>query len=462
MSEEEKESYNRRILIVDDTPSIHEDIKQILLPAEKSQSSEELDDLDDELFGSEETADSSVSLNGEEIIEDYRVDSAYQGEEGIELVRKADAGGDPYSLVFMDVRMPPGIDGIETISRIWSEFPNIEIVICTAYSDYSWEKIVDTCGRTDSLLFLKKPFEAPVVKQMALSLTKKWNLKKKTQNFINNLEGEVKKRTSELELINGKLTHQITEKEKAQDELEVQRSKAVYSAKMASLGEMAAGIAHEINNPLTVIITSAELLMEIITESNISVDTVNNYSEKIQKMAERISKIVKGLKNISRDSDSDPFLDTQIKSVIDETLEFCMAKFKKDNIVINVSDYDENLTLKCRATEIAQVLLNLLGNSYDAIKDANIEGEKWIQINIEDTEDRIKMDIIDCGKGIPDDIREKIMQPFFTTKEIGKGTGLGIPISKGLIESHRGTFEIDANSENTKFVIILPKNPDAA
>lgn len=184
---------NKRILLVDDNRDIHDDFRKVLC-AQTSADHGDLDDLELGLFGS---ADSPIPAPAAHI--KYEVDSAYQGEEALEMVRKAHAEGRPYAMAFMDVRMPPGWDGIQTIARIWIEFPYTEIVICTAYSDYSWEEIVAKLGSTDHLLFLTKPFDATSVKQMALTLTKKWILGEEARNYVERLERDVKERTFQLE-----------------------------------------------------------------------------------------------------------------------------------------------------------------------------------------------------------------------------------------------------------------------
>ena len=158
--------HHHRILIIDDNPSIHEDFRKILGPAD-AKLAEELDATEVSLFGDE--AGASRAQN-------FRIDSAFQGQEGLEKVRAACAEGAPYAVAFVDVRMPPGWDGIETISRIWKEFPDLQIVICTAYSDHSWQEIQQTLGTSDRLLILKKPFDKVEVQQLVLALTEKWNL----------------------------------------------------------------------------------------------------------------------------------------------------------------------------------------------------------------------------------------------------------------------------------------------
>ena len=184
---------NKRILLVDDNRDIHEDFRKVLCGT-TSVDNGDLDDLELGLFGD---ADSPIPAPSGHV--KYDVDSAYQGEEALEKVRKAHAEGRPYAMAFMDVRMPPGWDGIQTIARIWIEFPYTEVVICTAFSDYSWEDIVAKLGSTDHLLFLTKPFDSTSVKQMALTLTKKWSLGEEARTYVARLEHEVKDRTVQLE-----------------------------------------------------------------------------------------------------------------------------------------------------------------------------------------------------------------------------------------------------------------------
>ena len=172
-------SESSRILIVDDTPSIHEDFRKILaLPEEVS---EDLDEMADSLFGRTEQDAVYKTIN-------YELNSAFQGEEALEMIEAAEAEGRGYSLVFMDVRMPPGLDGIKTISKIWERYPSMEIVICTAYSDYSWVDIIDILGPSDHLLVLKKPFDADEAQQMALAMTRRANASLVQRKHISTLE----------------------------------------------------------------------------------------------------------------------------------------------------------------------------------------------------------------------------------------------------------------------------------
>jgi len=174
---------NNRILIVDDTPSIHEDFRKILMTSDNT--GKDLDMMADSLFGSTDQDPVYKNIN-------YELESAYQGEEALKMIEKAELEGEGYSLVFMDVRMPPGLDGIKTISKIWEQYPCMEIVICTAYSDYSWVDIIDILGPSDHLLVLKKPFDADEAQQMALAMTqraaKASEQKKKIQTLQTSLD----------------------------------------------------------------------------------------------------------------------------------------------------------------------------------------------------------------------------------------------------------------------------------
>src|SRR4051812_5553860 len=159
------EERNHRILIVDDNPAIHEDFKKIFTATKEMEGNYE--EAEAALFGDEATAASE---------HEFSLDSAFQGQEGLELVRKSINSETPYAMAFIDVRMPPGWDGIETISRIWKVDPDLQVVVCTAYADYSWDDMRAKVGQPDSLLVLKKPFDNIEVQQVAHALTKKWLL----------------------------------------------------------------------------------------------------------------------------------------------------------------------------------------------------------------------------------------------------------------------------------------------
>src|SRR5688572_25012436 len=171
---------NQRILVIDDNPAIHADIRKILAKGEAPDSTMEA--AEELLFGEQTEADLS---------HDFEIDSAYQGQDGLEKVKASLAEGRPYSLAFVDVRMPPGWDGIETIQRIWEVYPELQVVVCTAYSDYSWEEMTRKIKKSDSVLILKKPFDNIEVMQMAHALTKKWHLTQEAKSQLSNLDSKI-------------------------------------------------------------------------------------------------------------------------------------------------------------------------------------------------------------------------------------------------------------------------------
>lgn len=174
-----------RILVVDDNQAIHSDFRKIFA-ASRGRSTRSAAEI--ALFG-----DSQLSSTS-----DVRIDSAYQGQQGLELVKRAREQGAPYAMAFVDVRMPPGWDGIETTARIWQLDPDIQIVICTAHSDYSWGEMLARLGRSDRLVILKKPFDTIEVRQLATALIEKWRLAQQARSILQDLERRVEERTADL------------------------------------------------------------------------------------------------------------------------------------------------------------------------------------------------------------------------------------------------------------------------
>lgn len=244
----------------------------------------------------------------------------------------------------------------------------------------------------------------------------------------------------------------ISEKKALQNLLDQERALLLNSSKMATLGEMAAGIAHEINNPLAVINGKAAKAIDQIKKNNYDVEKIKSDLMKIEETSLRIAKIIKGLKTFSRGSESDPLVKENLTNIINDTFELISEKFKNNNIKIEILG-DTDCNINCRPGQISQVLMNLIGNSFDAVEG---KSSPWVKLYIEKKDSSVVIKVVDSGKGIPKEIVEKIMQPFFTTKVVGKGTGLGLSISKGLIEEHGGQFWYDYQAENTTFVIHLP------
>ncbi len=225
------------------------------------------------------------------------------------------------------------------------------------------------------------------------------------------------------------------------------------SSKMASLGEMASGIAHEINNPLAIIVGITNRIRRMFSENTYKPEDILIEVEKIKSTSLRISKIIKGLHSFSRNAENDPFELISIKKLITETLEVCRERYKFGGVQIIIENIFD-CEIECRGAQISQVFLNLLNNSFDAIQ---TNSTKWVKLEMNQPSiDRIQVIISDSGQGIPKEISEKIMMPFFTTKIVNKGTGLGLSISKRIIEDHWGKLYLKENTPNTTFVIEMP------
>lgn len=244
--------------------------------------------------------------------------------------------------------------------------------------------------------------------------------------------------------------HDLGESQKL---VEQQQAQLIESSKLATIGEMSSGLAHEISNPLSVIVTKGQVIQKELEKSEVDVERVKIHVDRILKTTERIFAIVKGLRNLARDTTNEDFQLFSLQQIITDSLVLSESKLKSTDVEFFKSYSNEELTVECHPVQISQVLINVIGNACDAISEKT---EKWIQFKVESDPDFIYMTITDSGHGIPVELRESILKPFFTTKGIGKGTGLGLSISSGIIEAHHGKFYFDHEAKNTTVRIVLP------
>lgn len=270
--------------------------------------------------------------------------------------------------------------------------------------------------------------------------------------FLNKISNFYCEQDSARERLINSLRLSSGEMDRLYKEQELNTKKIIFESKMLTLGEMASGVAHEINNPLMILLSSVEILKELSPEEEGS-DTFTLLNN-IEKSVERIRLIVKGLKTFSRNSENDPLIKSSLQEIIKDTLTLCQEKIKISNTRLEITLPDEPAFVNCRPPQITQVLVNLLNNSRDAVAGNT---EKWIKVEINSDDNNYILKVTDSGKGIPLEVQEKLFNPFFTTKPIGQGTGLGLSISKGIIAGHQGHLFVDNNCENTCFVITLPK-----
>ncbi len=578
---------NLRILIVDDNRSIHADFQKILAgddAADRAQAMEEA------LFGKVAGARQTVK---------FELDSAYQGQEGFEMAQRACTEGRPYAMAFVDVRMPPGWDGIETITRIWEVDPSVQIVICTAYSDYSWDQMIEKLGLSDKLVILKKPFDNIEALQLASTLTEKWQLTQQARRHVLELEEIVSRRTVQLrksedryrlitenagdliaivehdgrwtyrspsfqrllgytpdelavisafELIHpddqpaaiaamrdcalrgvkltcefrvrhkdgswltteshagpfrdatgaseGTLfvTRDITERRK----LELQLRQA---QKLESIGQLAAGIAHEINTPMQFIgdntrfledtftqlhpllkaygnlltaadagaITPAMIATTRAAQADASLDyLLNEIPKAIRDTLEgvkRTTKIVQAMKTFSHPGSAER-IPVKLRDAIESTLTISRCEWR--HLADVVTEFDPELpAVPVFAAEFNQALLNLIVNAAHAIAAALGAANRdkgIITISTRRVGTSAEIRVRDTGTGIPEAVQPRIFDPFFTTKPPGKGTGQGLGIARSVIaDQHGGSLEFETVvGQGTVFIIRVPLHPDSA
>ena len=605
---------NNRLLIIDDNRAIHDDFRKILNSARTLSNSH--DEAKEALFGEASGKDFTCA-------DSFQLDSAYQGESGLGLVQEAVKQGRPYAMAFVDVRMPPGWDGVETIQKIWEVDPDLQVVICSAHSVYPWNETMTKIGHSDRLLILKKPFDAVEVLQLACAMTEKWWLLQETKRSLHALEDRVRERTSELtaeiterkgreaalreaeakirgvfdqtfqfiglmtldgvlieanetalqlanveksavlgkpfwetpwwthsremqerlraavkEVAGGKAVrfeathptgdgtlhhidfslrplrdqagnvkylipegHDITERKQAEQEraaLEVQLRQA---QKLEAIGQLAAGIAHEINTPIQYIgdnihfieesfnalagllqeyqrlaaaVRSNTVTPEVLSavESSIQKADLDYLSKEIPLAVQQslqgvghVSRIVNAMKEFSHPGSTEKEA-LDLNHAIEMTVTVARNEWKY--VAEMVTDFAPALPpVPCLPGEFNQVILNLIINASHAIGDVvrQVEGSKgtiristrldgaWVEIRISDT-----------GTGVPEEIRHRIFDPFFTTKGVGKGTGQGLAIARSVIvDKHGGTLTFESEmGRGTTFIIRLPVTDSAA
>lgn len=240
-------------------------------------------------------------------------------------------------------------------------------------------------------------------------------------------------------------------------ELKNIQNSLIEQSKMASLGEMAAEIAHEVNNPLMIAQGKAQLLIEKLGKQSIDMASCKKDLEAIETNCIRIDKIIKSLKSVSRKADRDPYEEVSILKLIDEAFEISKERFRKRKLnlfVITDEFIDYTYTTQARPSEIVQVLVNLLNNAYDAIES---QPHGWARISLTIPNNNFQIEVTDSGNEIEPEVAQRMMEPFFTTKMTGKGTGLGLSVSRQIIQGHNGDLFYDPTSSNTRFVFTLPK-----
>lgn len=425
---------NRRILIVDDNAAIHEDFRKILAPDDAG--TQAIDDLESLIFG--DAAPKATAT--------FELTNAYQGQEALARVEEALARDLPFAMAFVDIRMPPGWDGLETIARLWAVDPQLQVVICTAYSDFGWDSITQRLGASDSLVILKKPFDHVEALQLAHALTNKWNLARQAALRVEDLEQMVAARTAELESAHEQ--HRQT-------------------CKMEAVGRLAAGIAHDFNNLLTVIQGYASLQLAHVAAGSEVADAFRH----IATAADRAANITRQLLAFSRKQIMLPrLLDLNERLA---ALEPILRPLLGAHIDLRFELSPGLPAVFADGTNLDQIILNLTLNARDAlphggrivIKSALEQIARGAIPATADTAGpgpHLRITVADTGIGMDEETARHLFEPFFTTKEVGQGTGMGLATVQGIAQQHGGWISVEtAPDQGSSFHIYLPATAEA-
>jgi two-component system, NtrC family, sensor kinase len=439
-----------RILVVDDTPSIHDDFRKIL--DRGNQPSQALRELEATLLGDEVKTPTSPLEPPE-----FDIDSAYQGQEALNAIVEAREAGRPYALAFIDVRMPPGWNGLLTTAMVLDADSDIHVVLCTAYSDHGWNEIVDTVGETDRVLILKKPFNAIEVRQLSHTLTSKWRLARANRRRMAHLEQRVAERTQDLQAANQQLRHEMQERIRAEAELRK-------AQRLEALGRLAAGIGHEINNPLSFITASLEAAggeLEAVRDQ-LPAGLYEDLEELLGAAAigaDRIAQIVRNIRLVSRPSEAPAELVD-----VSSALALCakMVQCEIDPRIEIALDLPPVPPVIGKRVELEQVFINLFKNAAHALIEQPTAAPR-IEASARCEEGAVVVEIADNGPGIPEHLLDKIFDPFFTTKPMDRGSGLGLSICHSIVNALGGTIGIHSQEgHGTTVSVRLPRAPSHA
>lgn len=245
----------------------------------------------------------------------------------------------------------------------------------------------------------------------------------------------------------------------AMKQLQDQQAQIVQSEKLAALGTMAAGVAHEINTPLATISMVEGQMKELLGDEQFDKEEFRSMLDLIDSTISRISKVTGALRAYANDFAGSPYLPTSISDIVENAIFFCEAQIMERQIKIIQDPALASFKIECREAQFTQVLFSLISNACDAVKDLS---DRWIKIDCVDKGDDVEIRITDSGTGIPSELKSKIFDPFYTTKEVGKGSGLGLSLARGITNSHRGSLYLNSRAENTQFVVHVPKSQTPA
>jgi signal transduction histidine kinase/HPt (histidine-containing phosphotransfer) domain-containing protein len=422
---------NRRILIIDDNVDIHADYRRVLTDAHAA----------DSLVAAEAKLFAQTPVDSQRVA-DFKLCHASQGEEGYEMLCRELRNERPFALAFVDMRMPPGWDGLVTIKRLWEADPRLQVVLCTAYSDHTWFEIGEALCPGDRLLVLKKPFDAIEVRQLAASLVTKWNLSRVADRSQRELELAVEERTRQL-----------------------RAAKEAADRASRSKSEFLANISHEIRTPLTAILGFTKLLMDGADAAK----ERDEYLQIIRASAEHqlglindlldVSKIEAGKLQIHRTT-------CQARDIVDEVIQTLRYRADEKGLRLNCDWLAPPAEpIYTDPSRLKQLLINLVTNAikFTAAGSVRVVGRSTL---IEGRR-KLKIEVIDTGVGIAQEKQQIIFDPFVQADssiatQYG-GTGLGLAISRSLAELLGGMLSVSSQlGVGSTFTLLIDAEPPPA
>lgn len=416
-----------------------------------------------EMFNESPSVDSALNSANSS----YIIDNANTCAEAIDKVTEALNKSRPYNLAFIEYQIA-NCSGLKLIHKLWQIDSNLQFVICTADNRLDWQQIINIVGESDQVLILQKPFSELELRQIVHAMIRKWQLGQQWQSV-----------TKFMEVQNHKLDSAYKELREVQNQL-------VHSEKMSSVGQLSAGVAHEINNPIGFINSNMNILSGYIADLLLLIDeyqklesdltnsellkSVQDLKQKLdlnflksdlldlldesKEGVERVKRIVQDLKDFSHPENKvDQWVWADLHAGLESTLNIVMNELKYKAKIIK--EYGDIPKINCLPSQLNQVFVNILVNAAYAIES---QGVITIRTGTENT--HIWIEISDTGCGIGEDKIKNIFDPFYTTKPIGKGTGLGLAISYGIVKKHKGEIKVASKEgKGTSFRVILPVNP---
>jgi two-component system NtrC family sensor kinase len=438
---------NRRVLVVDDNEAIHHDFRKILdgRPESTGFAARKA-----ELFGAADEEKAKIV---------FELECAIRGQDGLAKVVAAREANRPFALAFVDIRMPSGWDGVETIQQIWQADREIQIVVCTAYSDYAWSEIIDKLGQSDNLLILKKPFDNIEVSQLATALTDRWWATRQAEFKMEMLEEIVAQRTATLQ-------QEIAERERVQQLLRDKETLTRRARRLESVGQLAGGIAHEFNNLLQTIQGYTSIVQEDLSPT----DPAYADLEKALVATRRAATLTSQLLTFSRGRSLERSC-IDVNEAVGNVLSLLGYALGKE-IELTVS-LDEKVGVISADTElIQQIVMNLCLNSRDAMPSGGkltittadeVLTDDYCAFQPDTKPGRyVLLSVSDTGCGMTPEVLEHAFEPFFSTKEIGQRTGLGLATVSGLVRNHGGAVTVYSEPNvGSTFRVRLPADTPA-